>query len=195
MASTFGKMNLQWNLIPDDCRDVWDFAAANQTANESRILDPTSAATQFWEWVNGTIQHHLSIQKPMKSGRKQNEIICLLRRRLLGRSGGVEELGSVRSDLALCLLLCWLFCFFSIRKGVRSMGKVVSGRARFSWNELIGSNHCHLFEGGVPHGHIPVCAAGVLIGQSCDAPRSFRRDQTVPDSTAGSAGKLRGTWP
>lgn len=130
----------------------------------------------------------------MKSGRKQNEIFCLLRRRLLGQSGGVEELGSVRSDLVLCLLLCWLFCFFSIRKGVSSMGKVVSVKARFSWNELIGNNHCHrLFEGCVPHGHIPVCAAGVLIGQSCDAPRSFRRDQTVPESTAGSAGKLRGT--
>lgn len=73
----------------------------------------------------------------MKPGRKQNEILCLLRRRLLGQSGGVEELGSVRSELALCLLLCWLFCFFSIRKGVRSMGKVVSVKARFSCNELI----------------------------------------------------------
>lgn len=49
MESTFGEMNLQWNVISDNCRDVWDFATANQTQNESRILDPTSAATQFWE--------------------------------------------------------------------------------------------------------------------------------------------------
>lgn len=74
------------------------------------------------------------------------------------------------------------------------MGKVVSGRAGFRWKELRWNNHCRLFEGCVPHGHIPVCAAGVLTGQSCDAPRSFRRDQAVPDSSAGSAGRLRGTW-
>ncbi|XP_056913020.1 sodium- and chloride-dependent GABA transporter 3-like [Takifugu flavidus] len=94
-----------WNT--DNCRDVWDFDAANQTANETRILDPTSAATQFWE------------------------------RRLLGLSGGVEELGSVRSELALCLLLCWLFCFFSIRKGVRSMGKVAYLTAIFPFVLLV----------------------------------------------------------
>lgn len=57
---------------------------------------------------------------------RNHEILRLLRRRLLGQSGGVEELGSVRSELALSLLLCWFFCFFSVRKGVRSMGKVVS---------------------------------------------------------------------
>ncbi len=39
-------------------------------------------------------------------------------------SGGIEELGSVRWELALCLLASWVFCYFSIWKGVRSSGKV-----------------------------------------------------------------------
>lgn len=46
------------------------------------------------------------------------------RRGMLGMSGGIEELGSVRWELALCLLACWSFCYFSIWKGVKSSGKV-----------------------------------------------------------------------
>lgn len=48
----------------------------------------------------------------------------LLRRRVLGMSAGIEELGSVKWELALCLLACWMFCYFSVWKGVRSSGKV-----------------------------------------------------------------------
>lgn len=43
---------------------------------------------------------------------------------MLSMSGGIEELGSVRLELLLCLLACWVFCFFTIWKGVRSSGKV-----------------------------------------------------------------------
>lgn len=43
---------------------------------------------------------------------------------MLGMSGGIEELGSVRWELALCLLACWSFCYFSIWKGIKSSGKV-----------------------------------------------------------------------
>lgn len=45
------------------------------------------------------------------------------RRGMLGMSGGIEELGSVRWELALCLLACWSFCYFSIWKGIKSSGK------------------------------------------------------------------------
>lgn len=51
-------------------------------------------------------------------------LLPALRRRMLGMSMGIEELGTVRWDLALCLLACWVFCYFSIWKGVRSSGKV-----------------------------------------------------------------------
>ena len=43
---------------------------------------------------------------------------------MLSMSPGIEQLGSVRWELLLCLLTCWVFCFFAIWKGVRSSGKV-----------------------------------------------------------------------
>lgn len=49
--------------------------------------------------------------------------LCL-RRRVLALSGGIEEVGEVRWELVLCLLACWLACYFSIWKGIKSSGKV-----------------------------------------------------------------------
>lgn len=34
------------------------------------------------------------------------------------------SLGKVQWDLALCLLLAWIICYFCIWKGIKSMGKV-----------------------------------------------------------------------
>ncbi|XP_027146767.1 sodium- and chloride-dependent GABA transporter 3-like [Larimichthys crocea] len=67
----------------------------------------TSAATEFWE------------------------------RRVLAMSGGIEELGSVRWDLALCLLASWMFCYFSIWKSVKSSGKVAYLTATFPYVMLL----------------------------------------------------------
>jgi len=39
-------------------------------------------------------------------------------------SSGIDEPGALKWDLALCLLLVWLVCFFCIWKGVKSTGKV-----------------------------------------------------------------------
>lgn len=46
------------------------------------------------------------------------------RRRVLNITGSVNELGSVRWELALCLLLAWVICYFCVWKGVKSTGKV-----------------------------------------------------------------------
>lgn len=43
---------------------------------------------------------------------------------MLQMSGGLEELGSVSWELALCLLLSWTTCYFCIWKSVKSSGKV-----------------------------------------------------------------------
>lgn len=48
----------------------------------------------------------------------------MLRRRVLGLSAGIEEMGDIRWDLAGCLLLSWVICYFCIWKGVKSAGKV-----------------------------------------------------------------------
>lgn len=43
---------------------------------------------------------------------------------MLSLSSGIDDPGSLKWDLALCLLLVWLVCFFCIWKGVKSTGKV-----------------------------------------------------------------------
>ncbi|XP_033993171.1 sodium- and chloride-dependent GABA transporter 2-like isoform X2 [Trematomus bernacchii] len=52
-------------------------------------------------------------------------------RRVLGLSGGIEEMGSIRWDLAGCLLLSWIICYFCIWKGIKATGKVVYVTATF----------------------------------------------------------------
>lgn len=39
-------------------------------------------------------------------------------------SQGIDEIGSVQWELVLCLLACWVACYFCIWKGVRTTGKV-----------------------------------------------------------------------
>lgn len=43
---------------------------------------------------------------------------------MLGISNGIDEIGSLRWELALCLLLAWILCYFCVWKGVKSTGKV-----------------------------------------------------------------------
>uniref|UniRef100_A0A8C4DLN0 Sodium-and chloride-dependent GABA transporter 2 n=1 Tax=Dicentrarchus labrax TaxID=13489 RepID=A0A8C4DLN0_DICLA len=92
------------------CENTWNTAncLGLKTFNVTEIQNNiTSAATEFWE------------------------------RRVLGMSGGIEELGSVRWELALCLLASWMFCYFSIWKGVRSSGKVAYFTATFPYVMLL----------------------------------------------------------
>uniref|UniRef100_A0A7N6AE38 Transporter n=1 Tax=Anabas testudineus TaxID=64144 RepID=A0A7N6AE38_ANATE len=94
------------------CDNPWNTANCMglQIMNSSSpnvTANTTSAATEFWE------------------------------RRVLGMSAGIEELGSVRWDLALCLLVCWVFCYFSIWKSIKSSGKVAYFTATFPYVMLL----------------------------------------------------------
>ena len=42
---------------------------------------------------------------------------------VLGISSGIHELGSIRLQLAGCLLLCWIIVYVCLFRGVKSMGK------------------------------------------------------------------------
>ncbi|XP_051546830.1 sodium- and chloride-dependent GABA transporter 2-like [Myxocyprinus asiaticus] len=52
----------------------------------------------------------------------------------VSNSGGLE---SVNSDLAMCLLLAWVICYFCIFKGVKTTGKVVYFTATFPYLMLL----------------------------------------------------------
>ncbi|KAL0973415.1 hypothetical protein UPYG_G00203280 [Umbra pygmaea] len=79
----------------------------NRTFNWTRQMNSTSAATEFWE------------------------------RRVLAISAGIEEVGSVRWEVLLCLIAMWVICYFCIWKGVRSTGKVVYFTATFPYMMLL----------------------------------------------------------
>ena len=45
-------------------------------------------------------------------------------RRVLRLSSGIDDIGPVMWDLALSLMLAWLFTFFCLFKGIKVSGKV-----------------------------------------------------------------------
>ncbi|CAK6973815.1 sodium- and chloride-dependent GABA transporter 2-like [Scomber scombrus] len=95
------------------CRNAWnteyciEFDKTNVSANWTAGANATTPATEFWE------------------------------RRVLGISNGIDEIGSLRWELALCLLLAWILCYFCVWKGVRSTGKVVYFTATFPYLMLV----------------------------------------------------------
>ncbi|XP_041356897.1 sodium- and chloride-dependent taurine transporter-like [Gigantopelta aegis] len=46
-------------------------------------------------------------------------------RKVLGISDGIDNVGTIKWDLALCLLFAWIVVYFCICKGVKSSGKVM----------------------------------------------------------------------
>ena len=51
-------------------------------------------------------------------------VLVQSRRRVLRISSGLEHIGTLNWDLAICLAVAWILCYFCIWKGVRSTGKV-----------------------------------------------------------------------
>ncbi|XP_064155720.1 sodium- and chloride-dependent GABA transporter 2-like isoform X2 [Anguilla rostrata] len=95
------------------CGNTWntescvEFNQKNLSVNWTLSANTTSPLKEFWE------------------------------RQVLNITGNVEELGSVRWELALCLLLSWIICFFCVWKGVKSTGKVVYFTATFPYLMLV----------------------------------------------------------
>lgn len=44
---------------------------------------------------------------------------------MLRISGGIEQPGELRFELAMCLLLGWIIVYFCVWKGIKSAGKVI----------------------------------------------------------------------
>ncbi|XP_037045046.1 sodium-dependent dopamine transporter isoform X1 [Bradysia coprophila] len=55
----------------------------------------------------------------------------------LNESEGIHDLGSIKWDLALCLLAVYLICYFSLWKGISTSGKVVWFTALFPYAVLL----------------------------------------------------------
>ncbi|KAF3689917.1 Sodium- and chloride-dependent GABA transporter 2 [Channa argus] len=90
-----------------NCNNPWNTDACvvlnnyNNTANWTSSANASLSVIEFWQ------------------------------RRVLNISTGIEALGNVQGDLALCLLLAWTICYFCVWKGVRSTGKATYFTATF----------------------------------------------------------------
>jgi len=97
------------------------------------------------------LNYHLSIGPKMSNFKGHIDLhacisVCLIteednwpfcRRYVLQISSGIDEPGAVRWQLALCLALVWVMCYFCIWKGIKWMGKL-RGRAGVSHTETVG---------------------------------------------------------
>ncbi|KAJ8382766.1 hypothetical protein SKAU_G00035440 [Synaphobranchus kaupii] len=107
------RFSFYWDLPWSSCNNTWntetcvDFQRRNYTGNYTYPENATSPVTEFWE------------------------------RRALRISPGIEQMGELNWDLALCLLAAWVVCYFCIWKGVKSSGKVVYFTATFPYVMLI----------------------------------------------------------
>uniref|UniRef100_A0A7N8YQX6 Transporter n=1 Tax=Mastacembelus armatus TaxID=205130 RepID=A0A7N8YQX6_9TELE len=93
-------MSFRSELPWASCQNSWNTDGCfehgpNQTSTLHLYTNSTSSVVEFWE------------------------------RRILGLSSGIDNIGNIRWDLALCLLLAWTMCYFCVWNGVKSTGKVV----------------------------------------------------------------------
>uniref|UniRef100_A0A3P8VC00 Transporter n=1 Tax=Cynoglossus semilaevis TaxID=244447 RepID=A0A3P8VC00_CYNSE len=82
--------------------------------------------------TDGNLNKYVTLKNPPCTN-LTNVII----RRVLGLSGGIDQLGSVRWDLSLSLLVSWVCCYFCIWKGIKSSGKVTYVTATFPYLMLL----------------------------------------------------------
>ncbi|XP_070775811.1 sodium- and chloride-dependent GABA transporter 2-like [Enoplosus armatus] len=97
------NVELPWG----NCNNTWNtddcFEYGQNYTSAGHVGNATSSVKEFWQ------------------------------RRILGLSRGIEEVGSIRWDLAGCLLLSWIICYFCVFKGIKCSGKVVYFTATFPY--------------------------------------------------------------
>ncbi|XP_032697393.1 sodium- and chloride-dependent GABA transporter 3 [Lontra canadensis] len=81
--------------------------------------------------LNMSNHSHVSLQNAT------SPVMEFWERRVLAISDGIEHIGNLRWELALCLLAAWTICYFCIWKGTKSTGKVVYVTATFPYVMLL----------------------------------------------------------
>uniref|UniRef100_A0A8D3C518 Transporter n=1 Tax=Scophthalmus maximus TaxID=52904 RepID=A0A8D3C518_SCOMX len=128
LYATIYIMILAWSLLYlIYCfRGTLPWATCNNPWNTDRCVDHTSenwtaihSGNQTVNWTSGNFT--------------KSSVSEFWERGVLSMSGGIDEVGTVKWELLLCLLACWVACYFCIWKGVRSTGKVVYVTALFPY--------------------------------------------------------------
>ncbi|XP_078517838.1 sodium- and chloride-dependent taurine transporter-like [Lissotriton helveticus] len=117
---------LAWGLyyLLHSFRSRLPWAYCHQTWNTDNCLEDTFRRNKtLWMSLNMT-----NFTSPVTEFWENN---------VLSLSKGIEDVGVIKWDLALCLLLVWVICFFCIWKGIRSTGKIVYFTATFPFIMLL----------------------------------------------------------
>ncbi|XP_034566429.1 sodium- and chloride-dependent GABA transporter 2-like isoform X2 [Notolabrus celidotus] len=107
-------------------RDPLPWATCDNPWNTDLCVDLTS--------TNNSAAHSRKLTGNWTSGNvTKSSVSEFWERGVLSLSGGIDEVATVQWELLLCLLACWVACYFCIWKGVRSTGKVVYFTAVFPY--------------------------------------------------------------
>lgn len=122
----------------------------------------TSSVEEFWQYVLQLLQPEAKIHCVFSPIDREKEVLAnawcaVFRRRILGLSSGIDEMGGIRWDLAGCLLLSWLICYFCIWKGVKTSGKVEATRLKCPLSGNRVGFSLVLLPGCVFHSHLSLC--------------------------------------
>uniref|UniRef100_V9KCG5 Transporter n=1 Tax=Callorhinchus milii TaxID=7868 RepID=V9KCG5_CALMI len=100
---------------------------------------PWASCDHHWNTKNCVEFQKLNITNCTQDNTRNgtSSVIEFWERRVLGLSSGIEKIGNVRWELALCLLAAWIICYFCIWKGPKSTGKVVYVTATFPYLMLL----------------------------------------------------------
>ncbi|RUS84345.1 hypothetical protein EGW08_007877, partial [Elysia chlorotica] len=111
-----------WNS--DNCTTRDELRRLRQGAN---LTGTSGSATLTYgnATLNGTELSALSAEVNASKVIYPDPVTEFWERKVLGLSSGVGEAGTVKWDLALCLLLAWIVVYFCICKGIKSSGKVM----------------------------------------------------------------------
>ncbi|XP_076341123.1 sodium- and chloride-dependent taurine transporter-like [Tachypleus tridentatus] len=96
---------------------------------------PWASCDNDWNTKNCWNHSNVSVEAENWTSREKtvDPVVEFWENKILKISSGIDEPGNVNWDLALCLLLVWILCYFCIWKGVKSTGKVVYFTALFPY--------------------------------------------------------------
>ncbi|KAK6994030.1 sodium- and chloride-dependent glycine transporter 2 [Biomphalaria glabrata] len=113
-----------WNT--KDCKlklPVMQCSGSSQS-NDGLCLDENGKERGIWNKTLFTESTGRKIVSPSQEYWEKN---------MLAFSDGIQNFGTPKWDLVLCLLLAWVICFFCLIKGIKSTGKVVYFTALFPY--------------------------------------------------------------
>ncbi|XP_029318283.1 sodium- and chloride-dependent GABA transporter 2-like isoform X1 [Cottoperca gobio] len=132
--------SFSWDLAWSSCNNTWNTGNKCTSKYKTSVFDTFE---KFYIFLFFPPENCLELQRRNTSITQvvnlnsTSPVIEFWERRVLRISPGLDHMGSLNWDLALCLFIAWVMCYFCIWKGVKSTGKVVYFTATFPYLMLI----------------------------------------------------------